>query len=155
MVARPRWMQIPLKPASKGFGLHRVFIRSTRLKGLIADRASKRMQIDVPCACRLDADKHHRSLASWTGGAANCSKRSNGMDALRLGHEGSPRTGGSSTLSVTDGCRCGAVMSLIMRHQGPRYQSIRAPAPQGVDRPISPSSALADQPAPAGTPQAP
>jgi hypothetical protein len=126
VVARLRWVQIPLKPASKGFGLHRVFIRSKRLKGLIADGASKRMQIEIPRACRLDADKHHRSFASWTGGAANCNKRSNGMGTLRLGHEGFPLTGGSATLSVTDGCRCGAVMSFIMRPQGLRCESIRA-----------------------------
>ena len=96
-------MQIPLKPASKGFGLHRVFIRSKRLKGLIADGAFERMQVDIPRACRLNADKHHRSFAPWTGGAANCRELSNGRDALRLGHEGFPLNGGSTTLSVTDG----------------------------------------------------
>jgi hypothetical protein len=85
---------------------------------LIADGASKRMQIDIPRACRLDADKHHRSFASWTGGATNCSKWSNGMDARRLRHEGFPLTGGSSTLSVTDGCRCGAVISFTIAPPG-------------------------------------
>jgi hypothetical protein len=107
------WVQIPLEPPSKSFGLHRVFIRSKCLKGLIADGASKRMQVDVPRGGWLDADEHHRSFASRASGTTDCSKRSNGRHAQILGHEGFPLIGGSATLSVTDGCQCGAVITSI------------------------------------------
>src|SRR5207245_482754 len=99
--ALPRRVQIALKPASKRLGLHGVFIRSKGLKELIADSAFKRMQVDVQGACRLDADEHHLGLAPRTGWAPNCSERKDGRYALRLGHEGFPRTGGSATLAVT------------------------------------------------------
>jgi hypothetical protein len=85
-------------------------MRCKGLKDMIADCAFERIQVDVPGACWLDADEHHRSPALRTGGAPNCSERIDGRCALRLGHEGFARIGGSTTLSVTDGCLCGAVM---------------------------------------------
>jgi hypothetical protein len=80
-----RWVQIALKPASKGLGLHGVFIGSKGLKDLITDSASKRMQVDVPGASWLDADEHHRGLTLRTSGALNCSEWNDGRDG---GHEG-------------------------------------------------------------------
>jgi hypothetical protein len=56
-------VQLALKPASKALGLHGVFIRGKGLKYLIADGAFKRMQVDSPGACWLDADEHHLGLA--------------------------------------------------------------------------------------------
>jgi hypothetical protein len=75
-----RWVQIALKPASKGLGLHGVFIGSKGLKDLITDSASKRMQVDVPGASWLDADEHHRGLTLRTSGALNCSEWNDGRD---------------------------------------------------------------------------
>ncbi len=89
-----------MKPASKTFGFHGVFIRSKGLKFVIADRAFKRMQVDAR-PCSLDTGKHHRGLALRTGGAANCSEWNDGGLALRLGHDAPLGIGGSSTLSVT------------------------------------------------------
>jgi hypothetical protein len=83
-------VQIALKPASKALGPHRVFKRGKALKGLIADSASKAMQVDVLGACWFDADEHHRSFAPRTSGAPNCCERNDGRDELRLGHEGRP-----------------------------------------------------------------
>jgi hypothetical protein len=99
--ALPRRVQIALKPASKRLGLHGVFIRSKGLKDLIADSAFKRMQVDVQGACRLDADEHHLGLAPRTGRASDCSESNDGRQGLRLGHDASLNTGGSTTLSVT------------------------------------------------------
>jgi hypothetical protein len=91
-----------LKPASKTLGLHGVFICGKGPKDAIADTAFKRMQVDAPSACWLDADEHHLSLAPRTGGAFNCSEWNDGRQALRLGHDAYlPRIGGSATLSVT------------------------------------------------------
>jgi hypothetical protein len=100
--ALPWRVQIAEKPASEGLGLRGVFIRGEGLKDLTADSAFKRMQVDVPGACWLDADEHHRGLALRTSGALNCGEWNDGRDG---GHEGLPRTGGSTILSVTDGCR--------------------------------------------------
>jgi hypothetical protein len=66
-----------LKPASKSFGFHGVFIRGKGLKYVIADSAFKRMQVDAR-ACRLNAGEHHRGLALRTSGALNCSERKGG-----------------------------------------------------------------------------
>jgi hypothetical protein len=96
----PRRVQIALKPASKTPGLHGVFIRGKGLQDVIADSASKRVQVHAR-ACRLDADEHHRGLAPRTSGAPNCNEWNDGRQALRLGHDASPRIGGSATLSVT------------------------------------------------------
>src|SRR5712692_6198165 len=63
-------------------GLHGVFIRGKGLKYLIADSAFKRMQIDAPGACWLDADEHHLGLALRTGGALNCNEWNDGRQAL-------------------------------------------------------------------------
>jgi hypothetical protein len=82
-------VQIALKPASKGLGLHGVFIRGKGLKYAIADSAFKRVQVDAPGACWLDADEHHRSLALRAGGAPNCSEWDDGRQGLRLGHDAS------------------------------------------------------------------
>jgi hypothetical protein len=98
-----RWMQIALKPASKGLGLRGVFMRCKGLKDMIADRAFKLIQVDVPGACWLDADEHHRSPALRTGGAPNCSERIDGRCALRLGHEGFARIGASGLRRTTKG----------------------------------------------------
>ena len=81
------WVQFALKPATKALGLHGVFIRRKRLKYLIADSAFKRVQVDAPGACRLDADEHHLGLALRTGGAPNCSEWNDGRQDLRLGHD--------------------------------------------------------------------
>src|ERR1700733_908138 len=93
--------QFALKPASKALGLHGVFIRGKGLQDLIADSAFKRMQIDAPGACWLDAGEHHLGLAPRTGRALNCSEWNDGRQALRLGHDASLEIGGSATLSVT------------------------------------------------------
>jgi hypothetical protein len=50
-------------------------IRGKGLKYLIADHAFKRVQVDAPGACWLDADEHHLGLALRTGGALICSER--------------------------------------------------------------------------------
>ena len=82
----PRWVQIALKPAAKGLGLHGVFICSKGLKDLIADSAFERMQVDVPGGVWLDADEHHRGVALRTGGALKWSRKNGGRQVLRLGH---------------------------------------------------------------------
>ena len=45
--ALPGWVQIALKPASKGLGLHRVFIRGKGRMYVVADGAFKGMQVDA------------------------------------------------------------------------------------------------------------
>ena len=82
----PRWVQIALKPAAKGLGLHGVFICSKGLKDLIADSAFERMQVEVPGGVWLDADEHHRGVALRTGGALKWSRKNGGRQVLRLGH---------------------------------------------------------------------
>ena len=67
-------------------------MESSRGKGrkyLIADSAFKRLQVDAPGACWLDANEHHVGLALRTGGALNCSEWNDGRQALRLGHDAS------------------------------------------------------------------
>ena len=82
--------QFALEPASKALGLHGVFKRGKGRKYLIADSAFKRMQVDAPGACWLDANEHHPGLALWTGGAApNCRKWNDRRQVLRLGHDAS------------------------------------------------------------------
>jgi hypothetical protein len=112
------WVQIALKPASKAPGLHGVFKRGKGRKYLIADSAFKRMQVDAPGACWLDADQHHMGLALRTGGALNCSKWDDGRQALRLGHDASlEQAGAQHSLSpVMPRRRSGDC--LIMRRQG-------------------------------------
>ncbi len=65
-----RRVQIALKPASKALGLHGVFKRGKARKYLIADSAFKRLQVDAPGLCWLDANEHHLGLALQTGGGA-------------------------------------------------------------------------------------
>src|SRR5437016_12414523 len=84
-----RWVQIALKPASKALGLHGVFKRGKARKYLIADSAFKRLQVDAPGACWLDANEHRLGLALRTGGALNCSEWNDRREALRLGHDAS------------------------------------------------------------------
>src|SRR3979411_3217204 len=72
-----RWVQIALKPASKTLGLHGVFKRGKGRKYLIADSAFKRLQVDAPGPCWLDANEHHLGLALRTGGGRTRSE-SNG-----------------------------------------------------------------------------
>jgi len=95
-----RWVQIALKPASKTFGLHGVFIRGKGLKYMIADSAFKRMQVDAR-ACWLDTGEPHRGLALRTSGALNCNEWNDGRRVLRSSHGCFPGIGGSATLSVT------------------------------------------------------
>jgi hypothetical protein len=90
-----RQVQIALKPASKTLEPRGVFIRSKDFKYLIADSAFKRMQVDAPGACWLDADEHHRGLALRTGGALNCSEWDDGRQALRSGHDASLEQAGA------------------------------------------------------------
>jgi hypothetical protein len=113
-----RWVQITLKPASKILGFHGVFIRGKGLKFVIADSAFKRMQVDGPGACWLDADEHHMGLALWTGGALNCNEWNDGRQALRLGHDASLEEAGAqhSLSPVMPRRRSGD--SLSMRLQG-------------------------------------
>jgi hypothetical protein len=93
-------VQIALKPASKALGLHRVFKRGKGRKYLIADSAFKRLQIDTPGACWLDANEHHLGRAPRTGGALNCSEWK-GRHALRLGHDASlEQAGAQHSLSL-------------------------------------------------------
>jgi hypothetical protein len=86
--ALPGRVQIALKPASKGLGLHRVFIRGKGRMCVVADSAFKAMQVDAR-ACWLDTDEHHRGLALRTSGALNCNEWNDGRQALRLGHDAS------------------------------------------------------------------
>jgi hypothetical protein len=95
-----RRVQIALKPAAQGLGLHRIFIRGKDRKYVIADSTFKRMQVDA-WACWLDTGEHHVGLALRTGGAPKCDRWNGGRQALRLGHDVSPRIVGSATLSVT------------------------------------------------------
>ena len=74
-----------MKPASKTLGLHRVFIRVKGLKYVVADSAFKRMQVDAPGACWLDADEHHLGLALRTGGALNCNEWNEGRTGVETG----------------------------------------------------------------------
>ena len=78
-----RRVQVALKPASKTFGSHGVFIRSKGLKYAIADSAFKRLQVDAR-ARQLDTDEHHRGPAFRTGGTPNCGEWNNGRQVLRL-----------------------------------------------------------------------
>src|SRR2546429_1526999 len=90
----PGWVQIALKPASKGLGLHRVFIRGKGRMCVVADSAFKGMQVDAR-ACQLDTDEHHRGLALRTSGALNCNEWNDGRQALRLGHDASLEQAGA------------------------------------------------------------
>ena len=63
-----RRVQIALKPAAKGLGIHGIFIRGKGRKYVIADSTFKRMQVDA-WACWLDAGEHHLGPALGTGGA--------------------------------------------------------------------------------------
>jgi hypothetical protein len=74
-----------LKPAAKGLGMHRIFMRCEGRKYVIADGALKHVQVHT-WAFWLDADEHHRGLAPRTGGAFKWSRRNGGRQALRLGH---------------------------------------------------------------------
>ena len=84
-----------MKPATKIFGPHGVFIRRKSLKYLIADSAFKRMQVDAHGACRLGGDEHHLGLALRTGGTPNCSEWNDGRQVLRLGHDASLEQAGA------------------------------------------------------------
>ena len=70
-------MQIALKPASKALGLHGVFKRGKARKYLIADSAFKRLQVDAPGACWLDANE--RIIWALHFGQAGRSIAANGM----------------------------------------------------------------------------
>jgi hypothetical protein len=98
--ALPRRVQISLKPASKTLGLHGVFIRGKRLKYMFADSAFKRVQVDARAHWR-DNGEPHRGLALRTGRTLNFGEWNDGRETLRLRHDASLDTGGSTTLSVT------------------------------------------------------
>jgi hypothetical protein len=83
-----RWVQIALKPASKALGLHRVFKRGKGRKYLIADSAFKRMQVDAPGPCWLDADEHHLGLALRTGGAVCTDNLNAGVAVMKSAQDG-------------------------------------------------------------------
>jgi hypothetical protein len=85
-----RRMQIALKPTSKTFGLHGIFVSGKGLKDMIAYSAFKRVQVDTRAYWR-DAGEPHRGPALRTGGALNCSEWNDGRQGLRLGHDASPR----------------------------------------------------------------
>ena len=51
-------MQIALKPAAKGVGMERIFMRGKSRKHVIADGALKRIQVHS-WAFWFDADEHH------------------------------------------------------------------------------------------------
>ena len=90
-----------MKPASKGLGLHRIFIRGEGRKYVIADSTFKRMQVDA-WACGLDAGEHHLGLALRTGGGAQMQPAEWRTTGVEIGaYHASPRIGGSATLSVT------------------------------------------------------
>jgi len=110
-------VQITLKPASKALGLHGVFKRGKARKYLIADSAFKRLQVDAPGACWLDANEHHVGLAVRTGGALNCSEWNDGREALRLGHDASlEQAGAQHSLSpVMPSRRSGDCLSMRLR----------------------------------------
>ena len=61
-------MQIALKPAAKGLGMKRIFMRDKSRKHVIADSALKRIQVHS-WAFWFDADEHHPGFALRTGGA--------------------------------------------------------------------------------------
>lgn len=61
-----RWAQIALKPAA--LGMSGIFMRCEGRKYVIADSASKHVQVHA-WAFWLDADEHHLGLAHRTGGA--------------------------------------------------------------------------------------
>jgi hypothetical protein len=110
-------VQIALKPASKVLRLHGVFKRGKARKYLIADSAFKRLQVDAPGACWLDANEHHLGLALRTGGALNCSDWNDGREALRLGHDASlEQAGAQHSLSpVMPRRRSGDSLSVRLR----------------------------------------
>jgi len=121
-------VQIALKPASKGLGLHRIFIRGEGRKFVMADSTFKRMQIDA-WACWLDAGEHHLGLALRTGGAPKCYRRNGGRRALRLGHMTLPleQAGAQHSLSpVMPGRRGGD--SASMRRKDLKCELIHAPS---------------------------
>src|SRR5262245_23010342 len=68
-----RWVQIALKPAAKGLGMHWIFMRCEGRKCVIADSASKLVQVHAR-AFWLDANEHHLGLAPRTGGARKWSR---------------------------------------------------------------------------------
>ena len=114
-----------MKPAPKTPGLHRVFIRSKGLMHVIADSAFKRMQVDAPGACWLDADEHHLGLALRTGGALNCSEWNDGRQALRFGHDASlEQAGAQHSLSpVMPRRRSGDCLSMRLQGSQTRVNS--------------------------------
>jgi hypothetical protein len=61
-------VQIALKPAAKGLGMQRIFMRGKNPKHVIADGALKRIQVHS-WAFWFDADEHHSGFALRTGGA--------------------------------------------------------------------------------------
>jgi hypothetical protein len=67
---------------------------------MFADGAFKRVQVDTRAYWR-DAGEPHRGPALRTGGTLNFGEWDEGREALRLGHDASLDTGGSTTLSVT------------------------------------------------------
>ena len=57
-----------MKPAAKGLGVQRIFIRGKGRKYVIADSAFKRMQVDA-CAFGLDAEESSGLCTSDRRGA--------------------------------------------------------------------------------------
>ena len=137
-----RRVQIALKPAAKGLGLHRIFIRGKGRKYVIADSTFKRMQVDA-WACWLDAGEHHRGPALRTGGAPKCNRWNGGRQALRLGHNAFPleQAGAQYSLSpVMPGRRSGDGAS--MRRRDLKRELIRTPASSPAQVPGQPKSRM-------------
>ena len=108
-----------MKPAPKALGLHGVFKRGKARKYLIADSAFKRLQVDAPGVCWLDANEHHLGLALRTGGAPNCSEWNDGREVWRLGHDASlEQAGAQHSLSpVVPRRRSGGRLSMRLRER--------------------------------------
>jgi len=75
-------VQIALKPAAKGVGMERIFMRGKRRKHVIADGALKRIQVHS-WAFWFDADEHHPGFATRTGRAFKYNLWNGGQRALK------------------------------------------------------------------------
>jgi hypothetical protein len=103
-IRRPK---LSSKPSLRA-GFHRV-VRHKLCMDVIALSALECAEIEARWAGR-DACEHHSRLAGRTMGAFNEAQQDTEMGGWGFGHEGSPISGGSTTLSVTGNCLRRAVM---------------------------------------------
>lgn len=89
--------------------MHSIFVGGKGRKYVIADSASKRIQVHA-WVFWLDADEHHRSFTPWTGGALKRNRRNGGRRALRLGHGDSLHIAGAQRSQSPDARGLGTVM---------------------------------------------